>query len=204
MAVDAGTIRAVYERELERARELWPDLVRARLRVTGGTRTMGSYRHYGPGDHRIGVSRLLADPDAVVDTVRHELAHQIVAQRHDGRTGHGPEWKGYAREIGCEPVACGARGDGEAVAAARPFVLRCSGCGHVFSWVSPSRVWRRPRDHRCRRCGPGTLRRFYRYPSGELRPLGEKPLPKKTAARLKRQAQVETKAASTRRPNEDG
>lgn len=203
MAVDEGTVRAVYERELERARELWPDLVRARLRVTRGTRTMGSYRNYGSGDHRIGVSRLLADRDAVVDTVRHELTHQIVAQRHGGRTGHGPVWKRYAREIGCDPVACGARGDGEAVAAARPFVLRCSGCGRVFHWVSPSKVWRRPRDHGCRRCGPGTLRRFYRDRLGELRALGEAPLPKKAAARLRREMAA-AKAASTRRREKDG
>lgn len=203
MAVDTGTIRTVYEREFRRARGLWPDLLRARLRVTGGTRTMGSYRNYGPEDHRIGVSRLLADPDAVVDTVRHELAHQIVAQRHGGRTGHGPVWKRYAREIDCAPVACGARGDGEAVAAARPYVLRCSECGHVFTWVSPSKAWRRPRDHGCRRCGPGTLRRFYRDRSGDLRALGEAPLPKQAAARLKRDMAV-AKAAFTRRSEKGG
>lgn len=203
MAVDERTVRTVYERELERAQGIWPDLARARLKVTRGTRTMGSYRCYGPEDHRIGISRLLADPDAVVDTVRHELAHQIVAQRHGGRTGHGPVWKRYAREIGCARAACGARVDGEAVTSARPFVLRCSECGHVFTWVSPSKAWRRPRDHGCRTCGPGTLRRFYRYPSGELRPVGEEPLPKKAAARLKRKVAA-AKAASARRPEKDG
>lgn len=41
-----------------------------------------------------------ADESSVRDTILHEIAHALAYERH-GHTGHGPEWKRIALEIGC-------------------------------------------------------------------------------------------------------
>jgi len=40
-----------------------------------------------------------ADDDKVLDTIRHEIAHALAGSA----ANHGPEWKRWARTVGCNP-----------------------------------------------------------------------------------------------------
>jgi predicted SprT family Zn-dependent metalloprotease len=128
----------------------------ARWGLDGWTfRFDGALRRFGACDHRgrtITLSRHLValnGPDAVRDTVLHEIAHALVDPRH----GHDAVWRAKAAEIGADP-----RGTyGAEVAQPRPrWIGTCPGCGQQVGRV------RRPGAARsCSACGGGRWdRRF--------------------------------------------
>jgi hypothetical protein len=54
-------------------------------------------------------------PAEVCDTVLHEIAHALLPNGGDGKTGHGPRWQRKAREIGASEseIAASVRHHGE-------------------------------------------------------------------------------------------
>jgi predicted SprT family Zn-dependent metalloprotease len=92
---------------------------------------------------------LLNPPDAVRDTILHEIAHALVGAEH----GHGPVWKAKCLEIGAKPE----RLCHDAVMPAGRWTATCGACRRVFTrHRRPARLsgWH------CRACGPqhGALR----------------------------------------------
>lgn len=66
----------------------------------------------GPGGDRVVVEialnhqlLLAANHHLLLDTLLHEMAH-AADWLVDGRAGHGPSWRGWARRVGCQPRAC--------------------------------------------------------------------------------------------------
>jgi hypothetical protein len=65
-----------------------------------------------PGGERVVVEIALnhhllraANHHLLLDTLLHEMAH-AADWLVDGRAGHGPSWRGWARRAGCQPRAC--------------------------------------------------------------------------------------------------
>lgn len=100
--------------------------------------------HIGPKRITLSASLSQVLPLAEVeDTVRHEVAHAIDAERR-GRSAHDRTWKAIAR-------ACGARPErtfrGDLPDRAAPYRAVCPSCGAAFG------LYRQPvRAHRCRAC----------------------------------------------------
>lgn len=84
------------------------------LRLSGRMRRRLGHMRPGtaPGGARvvveIALSRLLLLPANALlldDVLLHEMAH-AADWLVDGRAGHGPTWKAWARRVGCHPRAC--------------------------------------------------------------------------------------------------
>jgi predicted SprT family Zn-dependent metalloprotease len=55
-------------------------------------------------ERTVELSRFLSDRvsmETMLDTLLHEIAHALAG----GKAGHGPEWKKWARRLGCDPKA---------------------------------------------------------------------------------------------------
>lgn len=110
--------------ERQRVRELYAGFNRSRfggvlppgipLRLSGRMRRRLGHMRPGtaPGGARvvveIALSRLLLLPANALlldDVLLHEMAH-AADWLVDGRAGHGPTWKAWARRVGCHPRAC--------------------------------------------------------------------------------------------------
>lgn len=93
------------------------------------------------------LSRHFTDPEARLETMRHEIAH-AAALLLDGERGHGPVWQRHAVLCGAHPRAC---------TAARPakapkVVLACSGCGQEAWYYRPTTRVALAARLRCRKC----------------------------------------------------
>lgn len=98
------------------------------------------------GSKRITLSRSLSQalPDAEVeDTIRHEIAHAVDAERR-GRTCHDAAWKALALRCGARPERCYAAELPEDPGA--PYTATCPSCGAAHA------LYRQP--VRARRCAP--------------------------------------------------
>lgn len=117
-------------------------------------------------DKRITLSSHLSrtlPPDEVEDTVRHEIAHAIDAERR-GRSCHDRTWKAVAHACGAKPERCYS-GDLPDDPAA-PYAATCPSCGATLD------RYRQPATPlRCRSCAragrPAYLRVVHR-PSGRV------------------------------------
>ncbi len=110
---ERSRIRGLYHRfNRERLEGLLPPGIP--LRISGRmSRRLGHMRPaLGPGGVRvvveIALSRVLLHPAnglLLEDVLLHEMAH-AADWLVDGRAGHGPTWKAWARRVGCTPRAC--------------------------------------------------------------------------------------------------
>lgn len=110
---ERSRIRGLYHRfNRERLEDLLPPGIP--LRISGRmSRRLGHMRPArGPGGVRvvveIALSRILLHPAnglLLEDVLLHEMAH-AADWLVDGRAGHGPTWKAWARRVGCTPRAC--------------------------------------------------------------------------------------------------
>ena len=125
-------------------------------------------------DKRITLSSHLSrtlPPSEVEDTVRHEIAHAIDAERR-GRSNHDRTWKAVARACGANPVRCysGSLPDDPAA----PYVGTCPTCGATHD------RYRQPAGAlRCRPCTavgrPSYLRVVHRASGRVVWPGGAEP-----------------------------
>jgi predicted SprT family Zn-dependent metalloprotease len=82
-------------------------------------------------------------PDAILDTLLHEIAHALVGPGH----GHDAAWKGMCSRVGARPVACR-----RAEMPAGRWRATCGGCGKLIH------RYRRPKRLHgwyCVACGEG-------------------------------------------------
>jgi len=124
--------------------------------LDGWTFTFGRAVHqYGSCDPRKRVIRLSGpltdtnDRAQVEDTIRHEIAHALVAESY-GRSArpHGPEWRRTAQLVGADPQATG---HGAPSQVPPPYLGVCPGCG------------REQRRYRRRACSCGRCSANGRY-----------------------------------------
>jgi predicted SprT family Zn-dependent metalloprotease len=98
------------------------------------------------------------DPEAIVDTLLHEIAHALVGPKH----GHDAVWKAKCREIGATPLRLG-----EANMPDGKWQADCRCCGRNYQ------RYRRPKRMRgwyCPHCGIELGRLVWKLrPYGELR-----------------------------------
>lgn len=154
--MDAAEILAIAMQEQVRARAIVAGLGPCAISLSRATTLLGTYTvdvRTGLGSIRI--SRHLVDPERVVDTARHELAHQAAYELHR-HLGHGPLWQMWARYLGCAPVSCeGAGIDPDVAGRAQRYALTCARCGWRITRQKRSRLVRHPRRYACGRCrGP--------------------------------------------------
>ncbi|HVL86533.1 MAG TPA: SprT-like domain-containing protein [Candidatus Thermoplasmatota archaeon] len=102
------------------------------------------------------VTRYLARPEDLLDTIWHEIAHAaaIVFERH---TGHGPSWRRHAVRCGADPDRPAKRGLALSILPRLAIAtVRCAGaCGWVRDYFRVGPVLRQPRRYKCMRCDAG-------------------------------------------------
>jgi len=89
-------------------------------------------------------------PEMIVDTILHEIAHALVGVSH----GHDQVWKNMCLRLGCNPRSC----DKTVQMPEGDWKARCSSCRKVFS------RHRRPKSLRgffCTKCGPVLGQLYY-------------------------------------------
>ena len=142
-------VRARAEHLLDAlGRELLGESLRARgwsFAFDRARRRLGACRS---GPRRITLSGVLLpalSPEAIEDTIRHEIAHAVDFERR-GRSAHDATWKALARACGASPERV-FTGDLPSDAEAAPYRAACPSCG------AASGVHRQPvRALRCRAC----------------------------------------------------
>lgn len=102
------------------------------------------------------VTRYLARPDDLLDTIWHEVAHAaaVVLDRH---TGHGAPWRRHAIRCGANPHRPASKGLAvQAVPRKAVATVRCAGaCGWTREYFRVGPVLRQPRRYKCMRCDAG-------------------------------------------------
>lgn len=118
------------------------------VRLTDAGKVAGACHWRGRTLLPFRLSRHNTDPDAQLDTIRHEVAH-AAAYLLDGDRGHGPAWRAHAERCGATPRACSEK----RLAKAPKVVLACTACGKEVHFFRATRVVGELERYRCRPCG---------------------------------------------------
>ena len=133
-------------------RNLGCDETAAKVTVCWNARLTSTAGHAKPAESLVALNPRLRDFPAEVDrTLRHEVAHLVVAAKSRGRrvAAHGPEWRGACALLGipgearCHDLPLPRR------QREKPHAYRCARCGFVVRRVKPLR---QPGRVACRAC----------------------------------------------------
>lgn len=117
------------------------------------------YNHTNPNERRVGhycirIARAVIGEDEHDwrNTVRHEVAHALHAERTGGDANHGPEWKQAARDVGATPERCAhtRHTDGD-------YVLRCPNDCYSREYHRRSKRIKQPWRYKCGECGENVV-----------------------------------------------